>query len=241
MVSISMRCALVHGFLGDPFVWDDVVDHWGLPGRPVVPTLPGHGGGSVKATWADNLSSIATAIGTVDVVIGYSLGARVALGLLASGLYDRAVLIGVNPGITEAERQSRREFDAAWARLLRTSGIGVFSEAWAAQPLFATQKRARADRLETRRTRRLAHDPEQLARSLEVMGLAAMPNYWNVIPAHRDRIALIAGADDTKYVAISERLPSASFEKIAGSGHDPTLEQPVALAAAIVRAVKKLG
>jgi 2-succinyl-6-hydroxy-2,4-cyclohexadiene-1-carboxylate synthase len=236
-----MRCALVHGFLGDPFVWDDVVAAWSLPGRPTVVALPGHGGGPVRASWSDNLTAIATAIGTVDVVIGYSLGARVALGLLASGLYNRAVLIGVNPGISEAERQSRREFDAAWARLLRTSGIGDFSDAWAAQPLFATQKRVRADKLAARATRRLGHDPEQLARSLEVMGIAAMPNYWNVIPAHRDRIALLVGADDTKYVAISERLPAASFETIAGSGHDPTLEQPTALAAAIGRAVKKLG
>jgi 2-succinyl-6-hydroxy-2,4-cyclohexadiene-1-carboxylate synthase len=235
-----MRCALVHGFLGDPSVWDDVVSAWELPGRPIVVALPGHGGGPVKATWSENLSAVATAIGTVDVVIGYSLGARVALGLLESGMYERAVLIGVNPGITATERESRREFDAAWARLLRTSGIAAFAEAWAAQPLFATQKRVRADRLATRATRRLAHDPEQLARSLEVMGLAAMPNYWNVIPAHRDRIALIAGADDLKYVAISERLPAASFETIAGSGHDPTLEQPIALAAAIARAVKKL-
>jgi 2-succinyl-6-hydroxy-2,4-cyclohexadiene-1-carboxylate synthase len=236
----AMRCALVHGFLGEPQVWNDVLAAWKLPGRPVVVALPGHGGGPVKATWNDNLVAIADAIGTADVVIGYSLGARVALGLLASGLYDRAVLIGVNPGISDSERQNRREFDAAWARLLRTSGIGAFSDAWAGQPLFATQKRAPADRVEARRTRRLALDPEQLARSLEVMGLAGMPNYWPVIPAHRDRIALIAGADDTKYVAISETLPAASFEKIPGSGHDPTLEQPAALAAAIARAAQKL-
>ncbi|MDB4953619.1 MAG: menH [Myxococcales bacterium] len=235
-----MRCALVHGFLGDPHVWDDVVKAWAIPTRPVVVALPGHGGGPVQPTWSDNLQVIAGAIGTADVVIGYSLGARVALGLLAAGYYDRAILIGVNPGINEAERQNRREFDAAWARLLRTSGIGAFSEAWAGQPLFATQKRAPADRLEMRRSRRLRLDPEQLARSLEVMGLAGMPSYWSVIPAHRDRIALIAGADDTKYVAISETLPAASFETIAGSGHDPTLEQPALLAAAIARAANKL-
>jgi 2-succinyl-6-hydroxy-2,4-cyclohexadiene-1-carboxylate synthase len=235
-----MRCALVHGFLGDPHVWDDVIGSWPLPDRPAAIALPGHGGGPVLATWAENLEVIADKIGIADVVVGYSLGARVALGLLANGLYERAVLIGVNPGIKDAERANRREFDAAWARLLRTSGIRAFSEAWAGQPLFATQKRVPQDRLDARRMRRLALDPEQLARCLELMGLAAMPDYWNVIPAHRDRIALIAGADDTKYVAISQNLPSASFETIAGSGHDPTLEQPVALAAAIARAVEKL-
>ena len=235
-----MRCALIHGFLGDPFVWDDTIAAWQVANRPRAVALPGHGGGPVLETWADNLAAIGDQIGTADVVVGYSLGARVALGLLASGRYERAILIGVNPGVKEAERASRREFDAAWARLLRSNGIAAFCDAWAAQPLFATQKRVPAQRLEARRARRLALDPEQLARSLEVMGLAAMPDYWKVIPAHRDRIALIAGGDDTKYVAISQSLPARFFETVAGSGHDPTLEQPVLLAQTIARAMQAL-
>jgi pimeloyl-ACP methyl ester carboxylesterase len=72
------------------------------------------------------------------------------------------------------------------------------------------------------------------------MGLAAMPDYWGSMSAHRDRIALLAGADDAKYVAISQALPAATFEAIEGSGHDPTLEQPAALAQAIARAVGAL-
>ncbi|HSN25616.1 MAG TPA: hypothetical protein VLT45_05005, partial [Kofleriaceae bacterium] len=91
-----------------------------------------------------------------------------------------------------------------------------------------------------RRARRLLHDPEQLARSLEVMGLAAMPDYWAHVPPHRDRLALIAGADDAKYVAIAAGLPCASFETIPDSGHDPTLEQPLALTRAITRAIETL-
>ena len=235
-----MRCALVHGFAGTPAVWDDVVAAWALPERPRPVALPGHGGEPVLDTWDDNLASIARAIQGCDVVVGYSLGARVALGLVASGRCGRGVLIGVNPGIKDEERPSRREFDAAWARLLRASGVAAFAEAWEAQPLFATQARAPEARRLARRAQRVALDAEQLARSLEVMGLAAMPDYWSAIPAHRDRIALLAGADDAKYVAISQSLPAASFETIVGSGHDPTLEQPVALAQAIARAVEKL-
>jgi 2-succinyl-6-hydroxy-2,4-cyclohexadiene-1-carboxylate synthase len=235
-----MRCALVHGFAGTPAVWDDVIAAWALPERPRAVALPGHGGEPVLDTWDDNLSSLARAIQGCDVVVGYSLGARVALGLVASGRCGRGVLIGVNPGIKEEERASRREFDAAWARLLRASGVAAFAEAWEGQPLFATQARAPEARRMARRAQRIALDPEQLARSLEIMGLAAMPDYWGAIPAHRDRIALLAGADDAKYVAISQSLPAASFETIAGSGHDPTLEQPVALAEAIVRAVERL-
>lgn len=235
-----MRCALLHGFAGDPAAWDDVIAAWQLPEPPVAVALPGHGGGPVRASWEDNLAAVAQAVAGCDVVVGYSLGARVALGLVASGRCARGVLIGVNPGISDEERASRREFDAAWARLLRGSGLGAFADAWEAQPLFATQARVPEARRAARRARRLQLDAEQLARSLEVMGVAAMPDYWSAIPAHRDRIALLAGADDAKYVAISQGLPAASFEVIPGSGHDPTLEQPVTLAHAIARATAAL-
>ncbi|HEY6177126.1 MAG TPA: hypothetical protein VIX73_21865, partial [Kofleriaceae bacterium] len=84
-----------------------------------------------------------------------------------------------------------------------------------------------------RSARRRALDPAQLARSLETMGLAEMPDYRGAID---QRFALIAGADDAKYVAIARGLP-APLEIVADSGHDPLLEQPAALAAAIARAL----
>src|ERR1700733_2733307 len=198
-----MRCALLHGFAGDPANWNEVIDAWQAPHEPIAIALPGHGGGPVQPTWDANLEVIAATIADCEIVVGYSLGARVALGLVQAGRVSLGVLIGVNPGVIETERAARREFDAAWARMLRTEGLAGFADAWSAQPLFATQSRAPSAQRAARRRRRLELDPEQLAQSLEVMGLAAMPDYWSVLPAHRDRIALLAGADDAKYVAIS--------------------------------------
>ena len=235
-----MRCALIHGFAGTPDAWDDVIAAWQLPDPYRAIALPGHGASPVRATWEDNLAAVAAEVRGCDVVVGYSLGARVALGLVATGHVAHGVLIGVNPGVSDAEREQRRQFDARWAHLLRTQGVEAFHDKWTEQPLFASQVRASPAKLERRRAARLALDPEQLACSLESMGLAAMPDYWKAVAAHRDRIALIAGADDTKYVAIAQGLPSASFETIPDSGHDPTLEQPVALAGAIARAVAAL-
>jgi pimeloyl-ACP methyl ester carboxylesterase len=221
-----VRCVLLHGFAGDPAVWDEVA----IPGDRIA--LPGHpGGGPLADDWAANLDAIAARIGRCDVVIGYSLGARVALGLVASGRAPRGILISVNPGIADPERAARRDSDAAWARLARDRGIDAFLVAWEAQPLFASQQRAPADRLAARLARRRALDPAQLARSLETMGLAEMPDYRGQID---DRVALIAGADDARYVAIARALP-APLEIVPDSGHDPLLEQPAALAAAIAQ------
>ncbi|HET9624821.1 MAG TPA: hypothetical protein VFP84_25815, partial [Kofleriaceae bacterium] len=105
-----------------------------------------------------------------------------------------------------------------------------------AQPLFASQARAPADRRAARAARRAQLDAEQLAQSLEAMGLAEMPDYRAAVD---DRVALIVGADDAKFVAIARGL-AAPVEAIAGSGHDPTLEQPAALSAAIARAIDRV-
>jgi 2-succinyl-6-hydroxy-2,4-cyclohexadiene-1-carboxylate synthase len=134
--------------------------------------------------------------------------------------------------LEDSEREARRASDARWASLLRERGIAAFVDAWEAQPLFATQVRVAPARLAARRARRLALDPEQLARSLETMGLAEMSDYRAAITA--ERCTLIAGAEDAKYLAIARALP-APLEVIADCGHDATLEQPAALAAVIGR------
>jgi 2-succinyl-6-hydroxy-2,4-cyclohexadiene-1-carboxylate synthase len=227
-----VRCVLLHGFAGDPAVWHDVP----ITGDPIA--LPGHpGGGALADDWAGNLATLAARIGRCDVAIGYSLGARVALGLVAAGHVPRGILISANPGIADADRPARRASDATWAQLARERGVEAFLAAWEAQPLFASQARAPADRRAARRARRLALDPAQLARSLETMGLAEMPDYRSAVDT---RFALIAGADDARYVAIARSLP-APLEIIADSGHDPLLEQPTALAAAIDRALAAIA
>jgi 2-succinyl-6-hydroxy-2,4-cyclohexadiene-1-carboxylate synthase len=221
---------LLHGFAGDPANWDDVA----ITGARIA--LPGHlGGGRVATSWDANLRAIAARLAGAEVAIGYSLGARVALGLVAAGFVPRAVLISVNPGIADADRAARRAGDAQWAARLREHGLTDFLATWQAQPLFASQAGAPADRRAARAARRQTLDADQLARSLETMGLAEMPDYRAAVDA---RVALIAGADDAKFVAIARALP-VPVELIEDCGHDPTLEQPAALTAAIARALAR--
>ncbi|MBA3398301.1 MAG: alpha/beta fold hydrolase [Deltaproteobacteria bacterium] len=224
-----MRIAYLHGFAGSPAAWDDVATQ--VPGKALA--LPGHGGGPVLDSWDANLGAVAEQLGDADLVVGYSLGARVALGLVASDRAARAILISVNPGVDADARDARRVFDASWAAMLRERGLATFLDAWEAQPLFATQAQVPEDRRAARRARRLELDPEQLARSLETMGLAEMPDYHADIPRLAGRLFAIAGADDPKYAAIASSL-GVPFAIIDGAGHDPLLEQPAALAAALV-------
>ena len=210
-----MRPLLLHGFAGDPRVWD------GFEGDAIA--MPGHGA-PLAGSWQANLDALDTR--GAALAIGYSFGARVALGLLADRRIERAILIGVNPGISDDERPARRAADARWAQLLRERGIEAFLAAWEAQPLFATQQRV-PERVAARRSWRSALDPEQLARCLETMGLAEMPDYRGVV----GRATLIAGAEDTKFLL----LAGDDVIAIPGAGHDVLLEQPQALAAVLTR------
>ncbi len=224
-----MTRALLHGFLGDPCVWDGITT-----GRAIA--LPGHHDAPIAPTWAENLEAIAREVRGCEVAIGYSLGARVALGLLAIDAVPRVVLISVNPGLPgipgipgadDSARDTRRQHDRIWATRFRSEPLPVVLDAWEAQPLFATQARVAPDILAARRARRQKLDPAALAHSLEAMGLAEMPDYRAAIT--RDRCTLVVGADDAKYVALARTL-DAPVHVIDHAGHDPLLEQPVALA-----------
>ncbi len=218
-----MIASYLHGFLGTPAVWDGIARD---TDRRVA--LPGHGGGPVAATWMENLQVVAKAVAGTHVVVGYSLGARVALGLVAEGLRPYAILISVNPGIDDEERPARRANDAAWAKRFRSDEPSDdVLDAWEAQPVFAGRPHR------ARRDERRALDREQLARSLEVMGLAEMPDYRLALDG---RCHVIAGEHDMKFRALA-RGGHSPITIIANSGHDPTLEQPAELAR-VLRALR---
>lgn len=230
-----MTTFFLHGFAQDATAWREVLQEW-QPQQPVLAIdLPGHGAaGPVRQGWQANLEAVAEQLGPElarGLVVGYSLGARVALGLVAEGLARRAVLIGVNPGLPLRERQERRLADQQWIDLLREQGIEAFAERWEAQALFASQRRAAPAVREARRAARRRHCPAGLAASLEHMGLGSMPDYWPVLPALE--LTLVVGAEDSKFRALAERAHEHAqlpLETVEESGHDVPLEQPGRLA-----------
>ena len=169
-------------------------------------------------------------------VAGYSLGARVALGLLvrAPELWADAVLIGVNPGSRTGRRGA-----PAWTRtpvarrVLRERGIGAFVEEWERLPLLATQAGVPAAVTAAQRARRLAHDAEGLARSLEVLGLGAMPDWWPALPGIRVPVRVVVGERDTRFASVGARaaglLPAGELVVVPGVGHNVVLEAPGAV------------
>lgn len=237
---------LLHGFTGSPRSWDTVVSRASLRPASLRPSLFGHGPqwrrvcvDSFEAE-AARLAALAKSMETPRFLAGYSLGARVALGMLVAnpGLFDGAVLVGVHPGLDDGEtRADRRALDAERAHVLRTRGLPAFVASWEEEPMFASQRNLPDLVVERQRQIRLGHDAEGLARALEVLGLAEMPSYEQALRTLRVPITLMAGAHDRKFCDLMHHLASGSChlvtKAVEGAGHNLLLEAPEAVALAM--------
>jgi 2-succinyl-6-hydroxy-2,4-cyclohexadiene-1-carboxylate synthase len=231
---------LLHGFTGTGADWD----LWPADApAALAPDLPGHGASADPAgDFAAEIRRLLTALpARVDRLVGYSLGGRIALCLLAAApeRFTAATLVSAHPGLfNPAQRKGRRALDQRWIALLRDQGIDAFVDAWERQPLFATQAGLPAPVLATQRRRRLAQRPEGLAASLACFGLAEMPDTWTALARWPGRLAWLAGAGDDKFTAIAKRVgrerPATDLRLVPDAGHNLLLEAPEAVLDAAV-------
>lgn len=236
---------LLHGFSGSPRSFDELTRLLSARGsRRVIfrPTLLGHDGGVRRdiRRFDQEIERLARLIARAAPgahLCGYSLGARVALGLLARHpfLFRGATLIGVNPGLRgNAERALRVGQDERWCQLLLRGGLGAFSRAWAAQGLFASQRQLSASALARQASVRSGHSVAGLAQCLRVLGLGQMPSYWGVLAAPPFDVQLVAGSLDCRFVELARRAAEGSrrvrAELVEGAGHNLVLEAPARLA-----------
>ena len=233
--------ALIHGFAGSPEAWSKTAAAWPAPTPQLVPLrLPGHAAdyvASADGTFQDAVDTLLDQLpGSPVGVVGYSLGARIALGL-AVQYPDRVsalTLIGVNPGLPETSRPQRREHDERWARQLETEGLDAFLEAWIQQPIFSTQASLPPDVRAAQRAQRRSLNPHQLAAAMRQMSLGAMPDYREAYRTLDMPTQLVVGALDAKFLAIVEtmkqRRAPTRVDVIAGVGHNVPLEAPASLA-----------
>lgn len=228
---------LIHGFAGAPEAWEEAA---GLlpPGISVhALRVGGHGRPLEVSSFAgevDRLASVIHGRGAVGGhLAGYSMGGRLALGLLARhpGLAASATLIGAHPGIEdENERSRRRQADEVWARKLEDEGLEAFLDAWEAQPLFSTQSPAQRARQRQQREGLRARD---LAAALRTLGTGSMPPYgWReALPVP---VTWAYGALDERFQAFAqsmERRHAASRAiAVPEAGHNVVLERPAAVA-----------
>jgi 2-succinyl-6-hydroxy-2,4-cyclohexadiene-1-carboxylate synthase len=169
-------------------------------------------------------------------VVGYSMGGRAALSLLARhpGAVRSLVLVGASAGLEGAEeRAARVEKDEALADRIESQGLERFVDDWMALPLFASQsERLGVDALSRAREQRLASDPRGLANSLRGMGTGAQPALHDRLGGMDTRVLFAVGDNDAKFQGIARdlaaRMPRAEVAVVPEAGHAAHLENPAA-------------
>lgn len=177
------------------------------------------------------------------VVVGYSMGGRLALHAALGSDWAGLVVVGASAGISDPdERRLRREADEELADWIEAHSIDEVVERWERNPVFASQP---PELVEAQRAGRLAHEPADLARLLRSAGQGALEPIWGRLPELRIPVLALAGENDSTYRAAAERIaslvPGGSSSVIAGAGHAAHLEASDAVSDAILAFLTTLG
>lgn len=226
---------LLHGFTGAAEDWIEI---GARSGPALALTLPGHGASAdPRGSWDASVSRLLRALpGSIDRIVGYSLGGRIALGLAmaAPERFRSLVVVSAHPGLTNpAERIVRRATDRCWIELLRRDGVPGFVATWETLPLFDGQSRLPLEALARQRMRRQSHRAEGLMASMEVFGLAEMPDSREDLRRFPGRLQWIVGADDRKFLRLAQEVSALRSDielvVLPGVGHNVLLEAPAEL------------
>lgn len=232
---------LLHGFTQSGAAWGPFAALLAPHRATLAVDLPGHGGsGSVRADLdraADLLADLLERRSGPAIVVGYSMGGRVALHLalrhpdLVAGL----VLVSATGGIDDPdERAERRAADERLADRIEQIGVDAFIDEWLAQPMFAALDDTASARDERRR-----NPAAGLTSSLRLAGTGTQEPLWGRLDAIEVPTLVIVGGNDAKFTALGRRLTAtigadASMVVIDDAGHNVPLERPDAVATAIV-------
>jgi 2-succinyl-6-hydroxy-2,4-cyclohexadiene-1-carboxylate synthase len=165
-----------------------------------------------------------------SVLVGYSLGGRLALRavLRDPGRYAGLVTVSASPGIDEpAMRSARAEADDRLAAWMEAAPIEDVVSIWERQPLFADQSEGL---IEEQRAGRMSHDPGELAMLLRTAGQGVLEPVWHELVTLDVPLLAIAGARDEGYVAAAQRMadmaPNGRAAIVEDAGHAAHLQQP---------------
>lgn len=196
----------LHGFLGTPSDFDFLKSDFEV----FAPHLDDLVHLSPLELQDDILSKIKT---KGNILIGYSFGARIAMGLFLRSpeRFDRLILLAGHAGLCdEKQRQERKSLELNICKAISENNFDDFLNSWNNMELFkhdlviAPEKKT----------------PEVLTSYFKNFSLSVQPYYLNQLAEYRNKIVWLFGAEDNKYVTYAkENLAGFNIRYIPSCGH----------------------
>ncbi|GHO95190.1 putative 2-succinyl-6-hydroxy-2,4-cyclohexadiene-1-carboxylate synthase [Reticulibacter mediterranei] len=233
---------LLHGFTGSARGWGSLLDKLANSFHVIALDMLGHGLSdepneperySMEHCRAD-IIAVLQKLGiqaNEAILLGYSMGGRIALYTAFSGYFRALILESASPGIADPdEREQRRKSDSALADRIEREGVAAFVHYWERLPLFASQDALSPEQQEALHQQRLNNTAHGLANCLRGVGTGTQPALHDALPELILPVLLLTGELDKKFCAIAQdmkfQLPHAQWSVVPGAGHTVHLEQP---------------
>lgn len=235
----------LHGFTGSGLDFECLAHLIG--GTWYCPDWPGHGESPAPEyrtqpefySLANHLDSISHAIdlaradGVPVVLLGYSMGGRLALqwAINNPSTLRGLILVGTSPGLADAsERQARQQSDQALAEKICADGVHAFLRRWQRLPLMESQSAIPEPWKSSWFHRRTNNSATGLSGSLLGVGTGVLPPLHCSLSELVLPTLLVVGENDTKFCQIMREmhthLPFSEFHAIPAVGHAAHVEAP---------------
>ncbi len=234
---------LLHGFTGSAASWGrhlDVFEEAEL--RVIAIDMLGHGKSDApndpyRYDIRECRADILTLLIEMDVhaeeavLLGYSMGGRIAIYTAFSGFFHGLILESASPGIADpSEREERVKNDEQLAERIERDGIEAFVDYWESLPLFASTQRLPTKQRQALHAQRLKNSTVGLTNSLRGVGAGMQPDMREQLYRLTYPTLLITGILDSKFTSIAQEmvqlLPDAQLTVVPDAGHIVHLEQP---------------
>lgn len=179
------------------------------------------------------------------VLLGYSMGARLALHALLDDpeLWEGSVLVAPHIGLAEEERPARQVKDAEWATKALSRDWGGFLDEWNSQDVLSN-KSTESSELGLGDRRMLGPRRQQVARSFMDWSTGVQDDLRVELKRIASPVLWVVGDEDEKFKAIGQEgvnlLPRAELSCVEGSGHRVPWEQPKVFANKVASWITKI-
>lgn len=212
----------LHGFLGHGSDWESF--DLGIP--TARPCLLGEVPTQSFSAWGRTFTAQVKAVDDAPLLLGYSMGGRLALhALLANpGLWRGAVIVSAHPGLSsDAERAARIESDEMWARRFLADPWEKVVADWQGQSIFG-------GRLCPLRREESLYSREALAAALRLWSLGRQEDLKSRLGDISCPVLWVVGQDDGKFATQAREathlMKNCTLWEVPGCAHWVAWEKP---------------